>query len=106
MPMSLPPSFAASCKEAYQSLIGSIDWLLSAIRPNLVGVHSFLSSYTHKLASGYMKVALYALHYICSTHDNGISFTSEDIAPIHSYVHFLPSINIKAYNDAVPPKLG
>ena len=33
-------------KEAYQSLIGSIGWMLSITRPNLAAVHSFLSSNT------------------------------------------------------------
>jgi hypothetical protein len=51
-----------------------------------------------------MKAALYALHYIHSMHDYGISFSSEDIAPMHSFIHFPPSTNVKAYADAVPPK--
>jgi hypothetical protein len=51
-----------------------------------------------------MKVALYALHYIHSTHDYGISFSSEDIAPMHSFIYFPPSTNVEAYKDAVPPK--
>jgi hypothetical protein len=47
---------------------------------------------------------LYALHCIHSTHDNRISFTSEDIASMHSFIHFPPSTNVDAYEDAVPPK--
>ncbi len=54
---------------------------------------------------GHMKAALYALHYnIHSMHDYGISFSSEDIAPMHSFIHFPPSTDAKAYKDAVPPK--
>jgi len=93
-------------KEAYQSLIGSIGWLSSTTRPDIAAAHSFLSSYTDKPASGHMKAALYVLHYIHSTHDYGISFTSEDTAPMHSYVHSPPSSNVEAYDDAIPPKLG
>jgi hypothetical protein len=93
-------------KEAYQSLIGSIGWLLSTTRPDLVTVHFFLSSYTYKPASGHMKAALYALYYIHSTHNFGILFTLDDIAPMPSYVHFPPSTDIEAYNDVVPCKLG
>jgi hypothetical protein len=92
-------------KEAYQSLIGSIGWLSSSTRSDLAAVHSFLSSYTNKPSSGHMKAALYALHYIHSTHDYGISFTSEDTAPMHSYVHHPPSSNVEAYNDAIPPRV-
>jgi hypothetical protein len=93
-------------EEAYQSLIGSIGWLSSTTRPDPVAVHSFLSSYTHKPASGHMKATLYTLHYIHSTHNFGISFSLEGIAPMHSYVHFSPSADIEAYNSAVPPKVG
>jgi hypothetical protein len=38
--------------------------------------------------------------------DFGISFTLDNIAPMHSYVHFPPFTDIKAYDNAVPPKLG
>jgi hypothetical protein len=93
-------------KEAYQSLIGSIGWLSSTTRPDIAAAHSFLSSYTNKPAAGHMKAALYVLHYIHSTHDFGISFTSNDTAPMHSYVHFPPSSDTEAYDDAVPPKLS
>jgi hypothetical protein len=53
-----------------------------------------------------MKAALYMLHYIHSTHNYGISFTSTDTALMHSYVHFPPSTNTEAYNDAIPPTLA
>ena len=92
--------------EAYQSLIGSIGWLASTTRLDIAAAHSFLSSCTNKTAVGRMKVALYVLHYIHSTHDYGISFTSNDTAPMHSYVHFPPSTDAEAYDDAIPPKLG
>jgi len=51
-----------------------------------------------------MKAALYALHYIHSTFDYGISFTSENIASIHSYIHYPASLDAEAYRDAIPPK--
>ena len=92
--------------EAYQSLVGSIGWLASTTRPDIAAAHSFLSSYTNKPASGHMKAALYVLHYIHSTHDYGISFTSEDTAPMHSYVHYPPSSDVEAYEDAIPPTMG
>jgi hypothetical protein len=53
-----------------------------------------------------MKAALYALHYIHSTHNYGILFTSEDVTPMHSYIHYPPPTEVKAYEDAVPPTLG
>jgi hypothetical protein len=93
-------------KEAYQSLIGSIGWSMSTMCPNLAAAHSFLSSYTSKPAASHMKAVLYILHYIHSTHGYGISFTSNDVTPMHSYVHIPSSSNTKAYDDAIPLQLG
>ena len=90
---------------AYQSLIGSIGWLSTSTRPDLSAVHSFLASYSNKPSAGHMKAALYALHYIHSTHDYGISFTSDSVAPMHSYIHFPPSTDVEAYTNALPPTL-
>ena len=89
-------------KEVYQSLVGSIGWLAMSTRPDLTAAHSFLSSYSNKPAVGHMKAALYALHYIHSTYDYGITFTSEAMAPMHSYIHHPPLTDIKAYTDALP----
>jgi hypothetical protein len=90
-------------KEAYQSLIGSIGWLAHTTHPDLTTVYSFLSFYSNKPAIGHMKAALYALHYIHSIHDYGISFTSDLVTPMHSYIHYPPSTNVKDYSDAIPP---
>jgi hypothetical protein len=50
-----------------------------------------------------MKAALHALHYIHSTYDFGIHFTSSATDPVHTFVHFLDSSDVKAYTDAKPP---
>jgi hypothetical protein len=92
--------------DAYQSLIGSISWLLSTTCPDIAMAHSFLSSYMNKPVLGHMKAALYVLHYIYSTHDYGISFTSDNTAMMHSYVHFPPSTDTEAYDDAIPSPLA
>jgi hypothetical protein len=91
------------CTEAYQSLIGSIGWLATATRPDLAPVHSFLSSYSGKLSSGHMRAALYALHYIHSTHNHRITFSSTASTPIHTHIHFPDSADAEAYLDAEPP---
>jgi hypothetical protein len=70
---------------------------------DLSDVHSFLLSYSNKPAAGHMKAALYALHYIHSTFDFGISFTSDLVAPMHSYIHHPPLTDVEAYINAVPP---
>ncbi len=50
-----------------------------------------------------MKAALYAIHYVHSTFDFRISFTSNLLAPMHSYIHHPPSTDVEAYTNAVPP---
>jgi len=90
-------------KQRYQSAVGSIGWLANSTRPDLAPVHSFLSSYNNRPSVGHWKAVLYVLHYIHSTHDYGISFTSEDKSPIHTYLHFPASSDTEAYDDAVAP---
>jgi hypothetical protein len=51
-----------------------------------------------------MKAALHVLHYVHSTHDYGISFTSTSIAPMHSYIHYPHTTDVEAYRDAIPPQ--
>jgi hypothetical protein len=51
-----------------------------------------------------MKAAFYALHYIHSMHDYGISFTSDNIGPMHSFIHYPPSTDVEAYSNATPQK--
>jgi hypothetical protein len=89
--------------DAYQSLVVSIGWLACATRPNIAPVHSFLSSYSNKPAPGQMKAALYALYYVHSTDDYGITFNSSVTSPIHTYVHFPTPSDVEAYTDAIPP---
>ena len=88
--------------DAYQSLIGSIGWLAMATHPDLAPVHSFLSSYNSKPSSDHMKAALHVLHYIHSTHDHGIHYTLSATDPVHTFVHFPDSVDVKAYTDAKP----
>ena len=53
-----------------------------------------------------MNAALYMLHYIHSTINYGITFTSELKAPLHTYMLFPHPLDTEAYNNALHPKLG
>ncbi len=61
------------CKDAYQSLIGSIRWLASTPHPNLLAVHSFLSSYSNKPAVSHMK---HSMLFTTSTQPRVMEFHS------------------------------
>ena len=91
---------------AYQSLVGSIGLLTQMTRPDLACVHSFLASYTKCPSPGHMKSALYALQYIHSTHDYGVSFTSKARLPMHTYLHQPHETDMEAFEDAVAPTPG
>jgi hypothetical protein len=108
---SVAPSYedndspALKCwKEAYQILIGSIGRLAHSICPDLISVHSFLASYSNKPSTVHMNAALYALHYIYSTHDYRILFPSNNVGPMHSFIHYPPSMDLEAYQGATPPQ--
>ena len=88
--------------EAYYSLIGSIGWLVTATQPDLAPIHFFLSSYNSNPSLGHIRAALHILHYIHSTHDRGIHFTSSATDPVHTFVHFPDSLDVEAYTDAKP----
>ena len=90
-------------KARYMSLIGSIGWLVNCTRPDLATIHKFLATYMEKPSLGHEQAAKYVLHYIHSTHDMGISFTSRGVRPMHTYVHFPHSSDLEAYKDAQPP---
>jgi hypothetical protein len=90
-------------KKKYQSIVGSIGWLAQSTRPDLTPSHSFLSAYNNKPSRSHLNAALYVLHYIHSTIDYGISFTSSEKAPLHTYMTFPHSSDTEAYNDAIPP---
>jgi hypothetical protein len=53
-----------------------------------------------------MRAALYVLHYIHSTHNFGIHFTSSSTDPVHTFIHFPDSSDVEAYTDAKPPSLS
>ncbi|KAL7547756.1 hypothetical protein ACHAWF_011034 [Thalassiosira exigua] len=93
-------------RREYRRLVGCIGWIAMNTRPDLAPVHSFLSSYNNKPAPGHMKAALYAFHYVHSTHDYGISFTSKEKAPMHTYIHYPDSSDVEAYDDAKRPSGG
>ncbi len=97
------PTFV-ECKQKYQSVVGSIGWLASSTRPDLEVIHSFLLAYNNKPSQSHWNAALYILHYIHSTIDYGITFTSNESPALHTYMSCPHASNTEAYTDALPPK--
>ena len=82
---------------------GELVGLVTCTRPDLAPVHTFLSSYNHNPSQGHLNAAKHVLHYIHSTYDYGITFSSKNTAPMHTHVHFPDSTDREAYSDATPP---
>ena len=71
--------------------------------PDVSLVYSFLSSYNMCPAVSHLSAALYVLHYIHSTHNQGITFSSWQSGPIHTYLQQPDPSDVEAYDDATPP---
>ena len=96
------PTFI-DCKKKYQSIVGSIGWLVQTTRPNLAPSHSFLSACVNKPSRSHLNAAFHVLHYIHSTIDYGFTFSLEERAPLHTYMSFPHSSDNEAYDNALPP---
>jgi hypothetical protein len=66
-------------------------------------VLSFLASYSTSPSHGHYQAALYALKYLYSTADYGISFHSDASNTIQAFNHFPHHHDKEAYTDATPP---
>jgi hypothetical protein len=93
-------------KQKYQSIVGSIGWLAQMTRQDLSPSHSFLSAYSNKPSCSHLNAVPYVLHYIHSTINYDFTFSSKATVPLHTYMLFPHRSYTKAYEDAVPPKLG
>ncbi len=91
-------------KQKYQSVISSIGWLAQSTHPDLAPLHSYLSAYFNTPSCSHWNAALYVIHFIHLTVDYGISFTSTEKTPLHTYMHFPHSLDTEAYGDVIPPK--
>jgi hypothetical protein len=73
---------------AYQSLVGSLNWLAHTTRPDLATVVSLLAQHQSNLSQGHMDAARYATKYLAHTKNLGIYFTSRKRSILESFLHF------------------
>jgi hypothetical protein len=95
------PTFI-ECNRKYQSVVGSIRWLASSTQLDLAVTHSFLFAYNNKPSRSHWNGALFALHYIHSTINYGITFMSKESSALHANMFYPHASNIKAYSNAIP----
>ena len=75
-------------QKVYQIIVGCINWIATCTRPDIAPVLKSLASYRNSPHPQYYKAAVYALKYLKSTNEYGISFHSDSSATIQSFNHF------------------
>jgi hypothetical protein len=73
---------------AYQSLVGSLNWLAHTTRPDLATVVSLLAQHQANPSLGHMEAAKYAAKYLAHTKTLGVYFTSTRRSTLESFIHF------------------
>jgi hypothetical protein len=63
-----------------------------------------MSAYNNKPSLTHWNAALYVLHYIHSTIDYKITFTSKESSALHNYMFYPHASNTQTYNNTIPPK--
>jgi hypothetical protein len=86
--------------------VGCINWLATCTRPDIAPCLTFLASYNNCPSHEHYKSALYALKYLYSTAEYGISYHSNASTTIQAFNHFPAHHDKEAYTDATPPAPG
>ncbi len=85
----------------YQSLVGSLNWLAHTnTQPDLSTVVSLLAQHQSSPSPGYYEAANYVVHYLASTRDLGIKFTSVKRSSLESFLHFPVPKTVLSMSDA------
>jgi hypothetical protein len=71
---------------AYQSLVGSLNWLAHTTRPDLATIVSLLTQHQSNPSPGHMEAARYATKYLAHTKTLGIYFTSQKRSQLASFL--------------------
>ena len=77
--------------QVYQSIVGCINWLATCTHPNIAPVLTFLASNSNCPHPQHYKAVVYALKYLMSTNEYGISFHYKSSATIQAFNNLPPS---------------
>jgi hypothetical protein len=84
----------------YQSLVGSLNWLVHTTRPDLATVVSLLVQHQSEPSLGHYDAACYVVKYLALTKTMGIYFTSRKRSMLESFLHFPIPSTIVSTSDA------
>jgi len=98
---SMTSSDRDTLRLAYQSLVGSLNWLAHTTRPDLSTVVSMLAQHQSNPSPGHMDSARYVVKYLAHTKNLGIYFTSTKRSILESFLHFpIQPGNLLSMSDA------
>ncbi len=98
---SMSSSERDALRLAYQSIVGSLNWLAHTTCPDLSTIVSMLAQHQSNPSPGHMAAAHYATKYLAHTKTLGISFSSEKRELLQSFLHFpVNSSSILSMSDA------
>jgi hypothetical protein len=84
----MSPETRAPLITKMQSWLGMINWLQMCTRPDLATIFTLLATHMHSPSPGHIEAVKYLGHYILSTMELGLQFTSSPNASLESYIHF------------------
>jgi hypothetical protein len=84
----------------YQSLVGSLNWLAHTTRPDISTIVSLLAQHQSMPSPGHYDAALYVAHYLATTRNLGIYFTSMRSSTLESFLHFPLPQQLLSMSDA------
>ena len=90
------------CKDVYQSIYESINWLAISTCPEAATILSLLASCQGALNHGHYKAALHSTGYLVSISSFGLTYHSESPTFAKSFFHFPPHHNVEAYAGSTP----
>jgi hypothetical protein len=84
----------------YQSLVGSLNWLVHTTRPDLSTVVSLLAQQQSNPSPSHLEAALYAIKYVAQTKTLGIYFSSKKCSILEAFLHFPLPLSLLFMADA------
>jgi hypothetical protein len=84
----MEPSACDHLRLQYQSLVGSFYWIAHTTRPDISMIVSLLAQHQSHPSPGHYDAALYVAHYLATTRNLGIYFTSNWSTSLESFLHF------------------
>jgi hypothetical protein len=97
---SMSPSDCDDLRLKYQSLVGSLHWLVHTTHPDLSTVVSLLGQHQNNPSLGHYDTAIYVTQYLAHKKILGIYFTSHHHSTLESFLHFPVPSQTMSMSDA------